>query len=71
MLLYCYYNIILLYHQGGILIMSKKQVAFRLEEDVYKQLQIYAIENDTSVQKILENHVIDLLKEQSGDSSPT
>lgn len=50
--------------------MSKKQVAFRLEEDIYKQLQIYAIENDTSVQKILENYVIDLLKERSGDSSP-
>ena len=51
--------------------MSKKQIAFRLEEDIYKQLQIYAIENNTSVQKILENYVIDLLSKQDGDSSST
>lgn len=42
--------------------MAKKQVIFRLEEDIYKKLQIYAVENETSVQKLIEDYVCELLK---------
>lgn len=42
--------------------MAKKQVIFRLEEDIYKKLQIYAVENETSVQKLIEDYVYELLK---------
>lgn len=42
--------------------MAKKQIIFRLEEEVYKQLQIYAIEKETSVQKLIEDYVMKLLE---------
>jgi len=42
--------------------MPKKQVIFRLEEETYRKLQIYAIENNTSVQKLVEGYVLNLLK---------
>lgn len=42
--------------------MSRKLIGFRLDEATAKQLQIYAIENNTSIQKLLEEYVIRLLK---------
>ena len=42
--------------------MSKKMVGFRLEEETIGRLKIYAIENHTTVQKVLEDYVLDLLK---------
>lgn len=41
---------------------EKKLVGFRLEVETYKKLQIYAIQNNTTVQAILEEHVLKLLK---------
>ena len=42
--------------------MSKKMVGFRLEEENVNRLKIYAIEGHTTVQKILEDYILDLLK---------
>ena len=42
--------------------MAKKQIIFRLEEEIYQQLQIYAINNKTSVQKIVEERISEVLK---------
>jgi predicted HicB family RNase H-like nuclease len=49
--------------------MAKKQIIFRLEEEIYQQLQIYAITNKTSVQKIVEEHILEVLKQ--GTTEPT
>lgn len=48
--------------------MAKKQIIFRLEEETYQQLQIYAIRNKTSVQKIVEEYILELLKKRNDDS---
>lgn len=48
--------------------MAKKQIIFRLEEETYQQLQIYAIRNKTSVQKIVEEYILELLKKSNDDS---
>lgn len=45
--------------------MQKKLVAFRLEKGVSERLKIYAIENETTVQKILEDYVLNLLKKNA------
>ncbi len=49
--------------------MAKKQVIFRLDEDVYKALQIYAIQNNTSVQRVLEEYVLNLLRKDDSAHS--
>ena len=49
--------------------MTKKQVIFRLDEEVYQQLQIYAINNKTSVQKIMEEYVYKILQRKDSDDS--
>ena len=65
---------LLLYHiinsisRRNQLIMAKKQIIFRLEEETYQQLQIYAIRNKTSVQKIVEEYILELLKKRNDDS---
>ncbi|MBT3504738.1 MAG: CopG family transcriptional regulator [Piscirickettsiaceae bacterium] len=40
----------------------RKNTSLRLEQSVLKQLKIRAIEDDTSVQQLLEMLVIDYLK---------
>jgi len=42
--------------------MAKKQIAFRLDEEVSQQLLIYAIKHKTSVQEILETYILKLLE---------
>ena len=49
--------------------MAKKQIIFRLEEEVYQQLQIYAIKNKTSVQKMVEECVLKILKQEKPGAS--
>jgi hypothetical protein len=44
--------------------MSRKLIGFRLDEEIAKQLQIYAIENNTSIQKLLEDFVKQLLNKK-------
>lgn len=44
--------------------MSKKLIGFRLDEETAKRLQIYAIENNTSIQKLLEEYVLQLLNKK-------
>lgn len=51
--------------------MAKKQVSVRLEEEVARALQIYAIENKTSVQAILESYVLKLLEGKGTTKSPS
>lgn len=43
---------------------EKKNTSLRLEKKVLKQLKIAAIQNDTSVQSILETLVDEYLKKQ-------
>ena len=50
-------------------LVTKKQVIFRLDEEVYQQLQIYAINNKTSVQKIMEEYVYKILQRKDSDDS--
>jgi len=52
--------------------MSKKIVGFRLEEEISIKLKMYAAENKTTVQKILEDYVLELLKQKTTEppSSP-
>lgn len=46
----------------------KKVIGFRLEEEVIDQLKIYAINSKTTVQKLLEEYVLKILK-QSDESN--
>ena len=39
----------------------KKIIGFRLDEEVSEQLKIYAIQNKTTIQKLLEDYVLKLL----------
>lgn len=41
---------------------DKKTTSLRLEKRILKQLKIKAIEEDTSVQKIVETLILDYLK---------
>lgn len=41
---------------------KRKNTSLRLEESVLKKLKIYAVKNDTSVQQIIEDLVVGLLK---------
>lgn len=40
---------------------SKKNTSLRLDKKTLKALKIHAIENDTSVQKLIESMIIDYL----------
>lgn len=44
--------------------MSKKLVGFRLEEEISIKLKMHALENKTTIQKILEDYVLELLKKE-------
>ena len=41
---------------------KRKNTSLRLEESVLKKLKIYAVKKDTSVQQIIEDLVVGLLK---------
>ena len=41
---------------------KRKNTSLRLEESVLKKLKIYAVKKDTSVQQIIEDLVVRLLK---------
>jgi len=49
---------------------SKKNTSLRLDKDKLKKLKILAIENDTSIQKILEDLIERYLEENHGGSPP-
>ncbi|KKQ05055.1 MAG: hypothetical protein US15_C0036G0002 [Candidatus Moranbacteria bacterium GW2011_GWF1_36_4] len=49
-------------------IFMKKIIGFRLDEEVSDKLKIYAIENKTTVQKLLEDYVFKILN-QSDDTN--
>ena len=42
----------------------KKQIAIRIEETEIKKLKIYAIENNTTIQQIIEDYLMTLTKNQ-------
>lgn len=46
--------------------MEKKQVAFRIQEDLYRQLQMYALQRNTSVQELMEKSVHQILRGGAG-----
>ena len=48
--------------------MAKKQVLFRLDEENIDKFKIYAIKNKTTMQEILENYVLSLVKDDNNDS---
>jgi len=43
--------------------MPRKLIGFRLEQDTSDRLKIYVIENKTTVQKLLEDYIENILKE--------
>jgi len=43
----------------------KKVIGFRLEEEISDQLKIYALNNKTTVQKLLEDYVLKILKDEN------
>lgn len=48
--------------------MAKKQVLFRLNEEIIDKFKIYAIKNKTTMQEILENYVLSLLKDENDEN---
>ncbi|MBT7443449.1 MAG: hypothetical protein HN790_05725 [Methylococcales bacterium] len=44
---------------------SKKNTSLRLDKQTLKALKIHAIENDTSIQKLIEKLIKDYLKKQA------
>ncbi len=46
---------------------AKKNTSLRLNKKTLKALKIIAIEQDTSVQQLIENLILDYLKKQSGE----
>lgn len=46
---------------------KRKQIIFRLDEETAKKLQHYCIDSNTTVQKLLEEYVKNLLGEKVHD----
>lgn len=44
---------------------GKKNTSLRLDKQTLKALKIHAIENDTSIQKIIEGLIADFLEQQN------
>ncbi len=43
----------------------KKIIGFRLEEDIYRKLKLYCINNNTNIQKLFESFVNNLLENKT------
>ena len=50
---------------------KRKNTSLRLEESVLKKLKIYAVKKDTSVQQIIEDLVVGLLKTKNNYAKNT